>query len=129
MLKVRTMSWLVPLLILCALHVAGAQENIRTGARTALSLAVQRDDLPAVNALLERGASANAVDQYGVSPLMLACVNGNASVVERLLKAGADPNSASPGGETALMTASRTGSAAAIKILIAHGANVNLAER
>jgi len=135
MLRVRTMWWLVPLLIVCALHAAGAQEKVLAGARdkdakaSALALAVQRDDLVAVNALLERGANANAADQYGVSPLMLACVNGNASIVERLLKAGADPNSASPGGETALMTASLTGSAAAIKILVAHGAGVNAAER
>jgi uncharacterized protein len=133
MLKVRTISWLVPLLIACTLHSAGAQEKVFTGARDndskTLSLAIQRDDLAAVNALLERGANANTTDQYGVSLLMLACVNGNASIVDRLLKAGADPNSASPGGETALMTASRTGSAAAIKILLAHGAGVNAAER
>jgi ankyrin repeat protein len=129
------MSWLVLLLIVCALQAAGAQEKMPTGARdkdaktSPLALAVQGDDLIAVNALLARGANANAADQYGVSPLMLACVNGNASMVERLLNAGADPNSASPGGETALMTASRTGSAAAIKILVAHGAGVNAAER
>src|ERR1700730_11587704 len=103
MLKARTMSWLVPLLIVWTLHAAGAQEKMLTGARAndpktsrTLSLAVQRDDLIAVNALLERGANANTADQYGVSPLMLACVNGNASIVDRLLKAGADPNSASP---------------------------------
>ncbi|HEV3214867.1 MAG TPA: ankyrin repeat domain-containing protein [Vicinamibacterales bacterium] len=135
MLKVRTISWLVPLLIGCALRPAGAQEKMLAGARekdakaAALALAVQRDDLVAVNASLERGANANTADQYGVSPLMLACQNGNAGIVERLLKAGADPNGASPGGETALMTASRTGSAAAIKILVAHGAGVNVAER
>jgi ankyrin repeat protein len=136
MLKVRTMSWLVPLLVVCALNAAKAQEKTLAGARDngartsrQLALAIQRDDLIVVNALLERGANANAADRYGMSPLMLACVNGNASIVDRLLKAGADPNSASPGGETALMTASRTGSAAAIKILLAHGAGVNATER
>lgn len=130
MLKERTMSWLVPLLMVCAPHAAGAQEKILTGARQpTLSLAIQRDDLSAVNVLLERGANPNAADQYGVSPLTLACVNGNANIVDRLLRAGADPNSASPGGETALMTASRTGSVAAIKMLVAHGAGVNATER
>jgi uncharacterized protein len=126
MLKVRTMSWLVPLLIVCTLRAAGAQEKTLSGE---LTLAIQRDDLRAVNALLARGVNVNTADRYGVSPLMLACVNGNASIVDRLLKAGADPNAASPGGETALMTASRTGSAAAIKILLAHGADVNATER
>ena len=44
-----------------------------------------------------------------VTPLAVACTNGNAEIVEQLLAAGADPNGSLPGGETALMTAARTG--------------------
>ena len=69
-----------------------------------------------------------AANRYGVTPLSLACTNGNAAMVELLLKAGADPNTALPGGETALMTAARTGKVDAVKALLAHGADVNAKE-
>ena len=55
------------------------------------------------------GANVNAANRYGVTPLWLACVNGNAAVIETLLKAGADANTSMPEGETVLMTAARTG--------------------
>ena len=59
-----------------------------------------------------------AANRYGVTPLSLACTNGNGAMVELLLKAGADPNTALPGGETALMTAARTGKVEAVKALL-----------
>ena len=69
-----------------------------------------------------------AANRYGVTPLSLACTNGNGAMVELLLKAGADPNTALPGGETALMTAARTGKVDAVKALLARGADVNAKE-
>ena len=63
-----------------------------------------------------------------MTPLSLACSNGNAPMIELLLKAGADANTTLPEGETALMTAANTGNVAALKVLIAHGANVNATE-
>jgi ankyrin repeat protein len=65
---------------------------------------------------------------YGVTPLSIACTNGNGAMVELLLKAGADPNTTLPGGETVLMTAARTGKVEAVNALITHGAAVNANE-
>ena len=77
--------------------------------------------------LLQAGADPNAANDLGVTPLMLASVNGGAPMVERLLQAGADPNLARPAGGTALMMAARSGSVAVVRRLIAAGADVDAA--
>jgi ankyrin repeat protein len=95
---------------------------------TALHFAVHRDALDIVDLLLGAGANAMAANRYGVTPLSLACTNGNARIVERLLRAGADPNAALPGGETALMTAARTGEVGVLKALLEAKADVHARE-
>jgi ankyrin repeat protein len=95
---------------------------------TALHRAVYQDDLDTVQRLVQGGANVKATNRYGVTPLSLACTNGNGAIVELLLKAGADPNTALPGGETALMTAARTGKVEAVKALLSRGAEVNAKE-
>ena len=42
--------------------------------------------------LLKAGANANAANRYGMTPLSLAAINGNAAMLEALLAAGADAN-------------------------------------
>ena len=64
-----------------------------------------------------------------MTPLSLACTNGNAAMIELLLKAGADPNTSLAEGETALMTAARTGRLDAVEVLLAHGADVRQKEK
>ncbi len=96
---------------------------------TALHWAVRADDLEAVNLLIGAGASATAANRYGITPLALAAINGNAATIEALLKAGADPNTTLREGETVLMRAARTGKADALRVLLAHGADVNAKER
>jgi uncharacterized protein len=78
--------------------------------------------------LIRAGADAKAANRYGVTPLSLACVNGNAAMIEKLLKAGADANAAGEEGETALMTVAHTGNVEAAKVLLAHGAKVDAQE-
>src|SRR4051794_19223889 len=59
---------------------------------TALHWAAQHDDVEMVKALLAAQANAKAENRYGVTPLGLACTNGNAAIVGLLLDAGANPN-------------------------------------
>jgi ankyrin repeat protein len=63
-----------------------------------------------------------------VSPIWLACTNGNAAVVQRLLAAKGDPNLAMSNGETPLMAAARSGNAEVVNALLAHGAHVDAVE-
>ena len=95
---------------------------------TALHWAAHLGDLNTAELLIRAGATVQAANRYGVTPLSLACMNMNSAMVERLLNAGADPNSASPEGQTALMTAARTGNVGAVKLLLAHGAEVDAKE-
>ena len=96
---------------------------------TALHWAAYHDDLDTAKLLIGAGADAKAANRYGVTPLSLACTNGNGKLVELLLDAGADPNTTLRGGETVLMTAARTGKLASVKTLLARGADVNAKER
>jgi ankyrin repeat protein len=95
---------------------------------TALHRAAQHNDLETAEKLVRAGVDVKAKNRYGVAPLSLACLNGNAAMIELLLRAGADPNTTLPEGETALMTAANTGNVGALKVLLAHGAHVNATE-
>src|SRR5712691_878465 len=51
---------------------------------TALHWATYQDDLETEELLVRAGANVNAANRYGVTPLSLACTNGNGAMVERL---------------------------------------------
>ena len=53
---------------------------------------IRVDDLETATLLLGAGADARRADRYGVTPLSLACSNGNAGMMRLLLDAGADVN-------------------------------------
>src|ERR1041384_614828 len=66
---------------------------------TALHWAVYLDDLEMATLLVKAGANPSTENHYGISPLSLACLNGNTDAVELLLEAGADANTTLRGGE------------------------------
>src|SRR5262245_63633499 len=93
---------------------------------TALHWAVQRRDLPMMNALLAAGAKHDLTNRTGASPLYLAATNGDAAGIARLLDAGEDANAVlTAEGETVLMLASQTGSTDAVRTLLDSGADPN----
>lgn len=95
---------------------------------TRLIEAAHRDDLPRVKALLAEGVSVDQTNRYGVTPLSLACQNGNPEMVRVLLQAGADANLALPGDESPLHTACRTGKLESVRLLVQAGARLNARE-
>lgn len=98
---------------------------------SALAWAVNNNDMAMVDLLVRSGkdgADTNAVNDYGVAPLHLACTNRNTEIVSKLLKAGADPNLAKWTGETPLMTCAETGLLDAVSELLASGADANARE-
>src|SRR3954463_8345972 len=52
---------------------------------TALHWASHLDDLATANLLIKSGADVTVANRYGVTPLSLACVNGNTALVELFL--------------------------------------------
>ncbi len=96
---------------------------------TALLWATWHDATPSVKLLLDCGARAEVMNHYGVQPLALACLNGNAEIAAMLIDHGADPKAQTKDGETMLMTAARTGSLPCVRLLIQRGAEVEAKER
>lgn len=96
---------------------------------TALHWAVYQDNLELAKVMLDAHANVNAVTRNGaITPLFMACQNGNAPMIELLLAHGADANGANSFGTTPLMIAAASGSGQAVKVLLDHGALVNARE-
>lgn len=91
----------------------------------ALHWVIRVDDLETAQVLIRAGADVKLADRYGVTPLYLACTNGNAAMIKMLLNAGADANGVDPTGETALMAAVRVGNLESVKALLDGGAKVD----
>ena len=109
------------------------KENVDLDARladgaTAMHWAVYLDDGGLTTKLVRAGARVDVANDYGVTPLALACTNRNPGIVESLLNAGANANAVMTNGETVLMTCARTGSLAGVRALVAHGATVDATE-
>ena len=96
---------------------------------TALHWAAFHDDVDMVRLLVAAGANVKVATREGaITPLFMACENGNAAIVSALLKAGADANAVNANGTTALMTAAASGSVDAVKVLVEAKADVNAKE-
>lgn len=88
--------------------------------------AAHGDDKSTVEALLKRGADANAVSADGSTALAWAAIRGNSAVAELLLAAGANPDIASAYGVGPVSLAIENGAADLARLLLEHGADPNL---
>lgn len=95
---------------------------------TLLHWAAYHNMLELARAVLARGAAANAVNDYGATPMMEAATVGDVAMLALLLDHGADVEATNATGQTALMSVARTGNVAAAELLLARGANVDARE-
>jgi ankyrin repeat protein len=107
---------------------AGARvDKAVSGGRTPLLAAVRKNNINAVELLLQGGADANKGDDEGAYPLMVAVYNiGDLSdrglpVLKHLLTAGADTNRANDKGTTPLYAAVGSDNAVAVELNASSG--------
>lgn len=91
---------------------------------TAMHWAAYHDQAAVVDKLIAAGCKPDEKNRYGITPLLLACENGNERIARALLKAGAKADVSQAGGAEALLIAARTGRAGVVKALLDHGARI-----
>ena len=98
----------------------GEKPNLQDArSRTPLLVAAFRKHYGAVEALLKRGANANARDMQGFDILTLAAVNNDMQLLKLALDNGADPRRVTgPLDGTALISAAHLGHAEIVRALI-----------
>jgi ankyrin repeat protein len=85
-------------------------------------VAIEETNLPAIELLIQRGASLDQRDAEGMTALALAAEMGFQEAVEMLLAAGADPNVLDNAGTTALDVAEEHGAHDISTVLLRYGA-------
>jgi len=95
---------------------------VATGGRSLMMVAVEETNLPAIDLLIQRGASLNQRDEQGMTALALAAEMAFQEAVEVLLAAGADPNVPDKDGMTALDIAEEHGAHDISTLLLRYGA-------
>jgi type II secretory pathway predicted ATPase ExeA len=95
----------------------------------ALLRRAEHGDLKEVQSLLLGGASPEARDPAGFTPLMLAVIHGHPAVVDSLIAGGGRVNVQNRAGLTPLMLAAINNRPAVLRTLIDHGADKNARTR
>src|SRR5688572_31873428 len=75
-------------------------------------------DVTRVRDLLARGASVDAADRRGLTPLMWAAASGHPEIVRQLLESGAAVDRRAGDGSTALMLAAANGFTEIVRALV-----------
>lgn len=98
------------------------EQQARNG-DTALMIAAFKANMPAVQALLAKGA---AVNKSGWTALHYAAASGDSEIVKILVKQGAELDALSPNKTTPMMMAARGGFIYSVKVLSDAGADASL---
>ena len=114
-MRIRLITWLVVLL--------GAMPAMAVAAGSEAADAAQRQDLPALRALLSKRANVNAPQPDGTTALHWATHWNDAETVKVLLGAGANPAVTNRFGASPLSEAALSGNADLLKLLLDAGAD------
>lgn len=110
--------------------MAAQAQQIQTATlETRLLAEIQRNNLGAVETLIEQGADVNVAGNDGSTPLLWAVYQHEFPIVEALLSAGADVNAMNRYGISPLLQAARSGDAESANALLDAGADPNAYDR
>lgn len=87
--------------------------------------ASRRGELELLESLLDKGASTNFCDQYGLTALHIAAIKGNKNAVMILVEYGANLECQDSDGNTPLHLAVESGCNETVEVLVNRGANIN----
>jgi hypothetical protein len=100
--------------------------DLRYHSRTALHLAVERNNLRMVNLLLNAGANVHARDRIGETPLMMVNRATSKEIIRTLVQYAADINTQNSIGRTPLFNAVIYNNLEATRALLEAGADPNI---
>jgi uncharacterized protein len=116
---------IVLIILLCSISL-NAEERT-PGDRFAI--AIESGDLEAIKELVEGGAKADTLIEYGehkITPLMKACWDGELEIATYLMDQGADVNALDESGSTPMFEAVKRNRPEFVQLLIDRGAKVNV---
>ena len=87
--------------------------------------AAELGNVKEIQKCLDRGLRVDAISSYGLTPLIIASLNGRLAAVEHLLSAGAEVNLEVSFHPNALQSASMRGHGNVVTHLLTHGARIN----
>jgi hypothetical protein len=104
------------------------REKVKTSQSVSLGRflqAVWKEDISAVEGMLENGADPNVQTMYGTRALLIAAKKREPEITNLLIDRGADVNARDRNGMTALMSAASMGRVQNARVLIAAGADID----
>lgn len=121
------------LIVGTALTYPKGQDSITTDSGLSISsgfgplhICCARGHEDTVNALLQKGASINALDRDGKTPLYRSCENGRVKIVQLLLTYGVDVNLCDRDGFSPLYAACQEGYQDIVNLLLDNKADPNM---
>ncbi len=114
--------------MIAPLVLRGADPNQQIGKRgdRLLHRAARQGNIGIAEALIQNGATVDAVNHAGKTPLFIAVRCGNEYLAQLLLESGANVNVSEPQtADTPLHLAARNGDKAMIRMLLSHGADAS----